>query len=132
MIRPCVSAESSCAVRRLRYVVIVAHHRDELSVAAANDDRANGLARLHAVGGLVLDLLRVRVDVAVARVARRRVLTRRVAHAVGAVDHRGARANLAVRLCGDRRNERDRNRDQSDEPPPTPDGPEASNRRVRR
>ena len=84
----------------LRDVVVVAQERDVVAVAPAHDDRPHRLARLHAVRGLVLDLLGVWVDVAVALVARRRVLTRRVAHAVGAVDHRCASPDLPVCVRG--------------------------------
>ena len=61
--------------RVLRDVVIVREERDVVPVAL-DDERAHALARLDAVGGLVLDLLDVRIDVAVAAVARRGVLAR--------------------------------------------------------
>ena len=62
--------------RVLRDVVVVRDERDVVAVGALDDERAHALARLHAVGGLVLDLLEVRVDVAVAAVARGGVLAR--------------------------------------------------------
>src|SRR3954447_16765814 len=81
--------------RVLRDVVVVGDHRDVLAVGALDHERAHGLARLHAVGGLVLDLLKVRVGVAVAAVAGRGVLAGGVADVVGAVEDGGARADLS-------------------------------------
>ena len=103
--------------RILRDVVVVADDRDVAAIRTAHDDRADRLARLDPVRSLVLDLLRVRVDVAVALVARGGVLARGIAHPVGPVDDRGAGPDLAVGMrsrSGQRVHQR---RDDSDPPP---------------
>ncbi len=77
----------------LRDVVVVGDQR-HVVVAALDDQRAHRLTGLDAVGRLVLDLLGVRVVVAVAAVPGGGVLARRAADVVRAVDDGRTGADL--------------------------------------